>query len=152
MRLNAEFGSEKGDVFNYIPAQYAGAVAEKLGLADASGYCPVNQTTFKSTLSAQCASYWSCMACKMPKIGCSANSQGKVTAAAVVSLLNGEEPVSPYPANTCCRYVTLDYSISVAAVYRLRDYLIVVVEGVGGVSPKYASEIVRKTEATKARG
>ena len=36
MRLNTEFGWEEGDVINYIPAQYAGAVARKSGLADAS--------------------------------------------------------------------------------------------------------------------
>ncbi len=50
MRLNTEFGWEEGDVINYIPAQYAGAVARKSGLADASGWCPVNQNTFESTL------------------------------------------------------------------------------------------------------
>ena len=45
-----------------------------------------------------------------------------------------------------------DYSISVAAVYRLKDDSIVGVEGAGGVSPKDAGEIVRKTEATYAQG
>ena len=50
MRLNTEFGWEEGDVINYIPAQYAGVVARKSGLADASGWCPVNQTTFESAL------------------------------------------------------------------------------------------------------
>ena len=50
MRLNTEFGWEVGDVISYIPAQYAGAVARKSVLADASGWCPVNQTTIESTL------------------------------------------------------------------------------------------------------
>ena len=153
MRLNTEFGWEEGDVINYIPAQYAGSVARKSGLADASGWCPVNQTTFESTLVPNVHVIGdACMAGKMPKSGFSANSQGKVTAAAVVSLLNGEDPVSPSFANTCYSYVTPDYSISVAAVYRLKDDSIVGVEGAGGVSPKDASEIVRKTEATYAQG
>ena len=153
MRLNTEFGWEEGDVINYIPAQYAGAVARKSGLTDASGSCPANQTTFESTLAPNVHAIGdACMAGKMPKSGFSANSQGKVTAAAVVSLLNGEDPVSPSFANTCYSYVTPDYSISVAAVYRLKDDSIVGVEGAAGVSPKDAGEIVRKTEATYAQG
>ena len=153
MRLNTEFGWEEGDVINYIPAQYAGAVARKSGLADTSGWCPVNQTTFESTLVPNVHVIGDAsMAGKMPKSGFSANSLGKVTAAAVVSLLNGEDPVSPSFANTCYSYVTPDYSISVAAVYRLKDDSIVGVEGAGGVSPKDAGEIVRKTEATYAQG
>ena len=63
------------------------------------------------------------MAGKMQN-GFFANSQGKVTAAAVVSLLNGEDPVSSF-ANTCYIYVTPDYSISIAAVYRLKNDSIV---------------------------
>ena len=60
-----------------------------------------------------------CKAEKMPKSGFSANSQGKVTVAAVISLLDGEDPVSPLLANTCCSCVTPDRNISVAAVYCL---------------------------------
>ena len=75
MRLNTEFGWEEGDVINYIPAQYAGAVARKSGLADASGWCPVNQTTFESTLVPNVhVTGDTCMAGKMPKSGFSANS------------------------------------------------------------------------------
>ena len=48
--------------------------------------------------------------------------------------------------------MTPDYSISVAAVYRLKDDSFVGVEGAGGVSPKDAGEIVRKTEPTYAQG
>ena len=50
MRFNTEFGWEEGDVINYIPALCAGAVARKSGLADASGWCPGDQTTFESSL------------------------------------------------------------------------------------------------------
>ena len=40
--------------------------------------------------------------------------------------------------------MTPDYSISVAAVYRLKDDSIVGVEGAGGVSPKDAGELFAK--------
>ena len=48
--------------------------------------------------------------------------------------------------------MTPDYSISVAAVYGLKDDLIVGVKGAGGVSHKDAGEIVRKTKANYAQG
>ena len=70
----------------------------------------------------------------------------------MVSILNGEDPVSLSFANTCYSYVTPDYTISVAAVYRLKDDTIVWIEGAGGVSPRDAGEIVRKTEPTYAQG
>ena len=107
MRLNTEFGWEEGDVINYIPAQYAGAVARKSGLADASDWCPVNQNTFESTLVPNIHVIGDMlMAGKIPKSGFSANSQVKVTAAAVVSILNREDPVSLSFANTCYNNVT----------------------------------------------
>ena len=48
--------------------------------------------------------------------------------------------------------MTPEYRISVAAVNRLKDDTIVGVKGAGGVSPKDAGEIVRKTEATYVQG
>jgi sulfide dehydrogenase [flavocytochrome c] flavoprotein subunit len=153
MRLNTEFGWEEGDVINYIPAQWAGAVARKSGLADDSGWCPVDHVTFESKLVQNVHVIGdACKAGAMPKSGFSANSQGKVAAAAVVSMFWGEDPVSPSFANTCYSYVTPDYSVSVAAVYSLKEGAIAGVEGAGGVSPKDASAIVRKTEATYAQG
>ena len=153
MRLNTEFGWEEGDVINYIPAQWAGAVARKSGLADDSGWCPVDHVTFESKLVPNVHVIGdACKAGAMPKSGFSANSQGKVAAAAVVSMFWGEDPVSPSFANTCYSYVTPDYSVSVAAVYSLKEGAIAGVEGAGGVSPKDASAIVRKTEATYAQG
>ena len=153
MRLNTDFGWEEGDVINYIPAQWAGAVARKSGLADDSGWCPVNHVTFESTLIPNVHVIGdACKAGAMPKSGFSANSQGKVVAAAVVSMFWGETPVSPSFANTCYSYVTPDYSVSVAKVYNIQDGKISGIDGSGGVSPKDASEIVRKTEATYAQG
>ncbi|MGA1644557.1 MAG: FAD-dependent oxidoreductase, partial [bacterium] len=84
MRLNTEFGWEEGDVINYIPAQWAGAVARESGLADDSGWCPVDHVTFESKLVPNVHVIGdACKAGAMPKSGFSANSQGKVAAAAV---------------------------------------------------------------------
>ena len=120
MRFNTEFGWEEGDVINYIPALCAGAVARKSGLADASGWCPGDQITFETSLVPNVYVIGdACKAEKMLKSGISANSQGKVAVAAVISLLDREDPVSPLLANTCCSCVTPDRNISVAAVYCL---------------------------------
>ena len=74
-----DLGWEEGDVINYIPALCAGAVARKSGLADASGWCPGDQTTFESSLVPNVYVIGdACKAEKMPKSGFSANSQVKV--------------------------------------------------------------------------
>jgi sulfide dehydrogenase [flavocytochrome c] flavoprotein subunit len=88
----------------------------------------------------------------MPKSGFSANSQAKVCAAAIVSMMKGEQPVSPSFANTCYSLVTPNYSISVAAVYRYTEGKISGVAGAGGVSPKDADAAARAQEAVYAQG
>ncbi len=55
----------------------------------------------------------------MPQSGYAANSEAKVCAAAVVAMLNGQEPGTPTYVNTCYSIAGKDYSFSVAAVYRL---------------------------------
>ena len=154
MTVTTEFGAERGDVINFIPPQRAGAIAQAAGLTGDNGWCPVNQTTFESTLQPGVHVIGDAsIAGAMPKSGFSANSQAKVTAAAIVDLLAGRDPLAPSYANTCYSLVTPDYGISVAAVYRVGgEGKIVSVEGAGGVSPKTASADFRKKEAENAVG
>ena len=88
----------------------------------------------------------------MPKSGFSANNQGKVVAAAVVSNLQGREIADPKLANTCYSLVAPDYGISVSAVYRLNNGKLEAVEGAGGLSPKEAGMRQRQLEASYAEG
>ncbi len=143
----------EGDVINVIPPHRAGTIAQKTGLADKSGWCPVNQTTFESTLRKDIHVIGdSALAGKMPKSGYAAGSQGKVCAAAVVAELGGLKMPEPSYVNTCYSLVGPKYGISVAAVYRLTDKGITPVEGAGGGSPKDADETFRKIEAVFAQG
>jgi sulfide dehydrogenase [flavocytochrome c] flavoprotein subunit len=143
----------KADVMNFIPRQKAGAIAEKAGLTNDAGWCPVNQGTFESTIHPNIYVIGdSCVAGKMPKSGHSANNQGKVVAAAIVLALNGEEMVPPSTANTCYSLVGPEYGISVAAVYALKEGELGGVEGAGGVSPADAGADVRRMEAVYAEG
>jgi len=143
----------KADVVNLIPAQKAGALAETAGLTDASGWCPVNQQTFESSLHPNIHVIGdSAIAGAMPKSGYSANSQGKVCAAAVVAAVNGLPAPEPSYVNTCYSIIAPDYGISVAGVYELKDGKIVEVAGAGGLSPADADARTRAIEVQFALG
>lgn len=143
----------EGDVINVIPPHRAGTIAQRTGLADKSGWCPVNQTTFESTLHKDIHVIGdSALAGKMPKSGYAAGSQGKVCAAAIVADLGGLNMPEPSYVNTCYSLVGPDYGISVAAVYRLTDKGITPVKGAGGGSPKKVDDTFRNMEAVYAQG
>ena len=136
------FGDEiKADVVNVIPPQRAGEVAVQAGLTDDSGWCPVNATTFESTLHKGIHVIGdACIAGAMPKSAYAANSQAKGCAAAVVALLKDGQPGVPSYVNTCYSIVGTDWGISVAAVYKLgEDGKIVSVKDSGGVTAMDAS-------------
>jgi sulfide dehydrogenase [flavocytochrome c] flavoprotein subunit len=142
----------KGDVVNLIPPQKAGALAQATGLADESGWCPVDQRTFESRAHRDVHVIGDAsIAGRMPKSGYAANSQGKVCAAAVVAAVNGLTPPEPSYVNTCYSIIAPEHGISVAAVYRLDGGTITPVEGAGGLSPADAPERVRRREAAFAR-
>jgi len=147
-----EFDEYKPAVTNIIPPQQAGRLAQDAGLADGSGWCPVDQMTFESTLHKDVYVIGdACIAGAMPKSGYAANSQGKVTAAAIASKVAGMKMPEPSYVNTCYSLITPDYGISVAMVYQLKDGKIGGVKGAGGLSPSDASDATRKAEAIYAR-
>jgi sulfide dehydrogenase [flavocytochrome c] flavoprotein subunit len=142
----------QGDVLNIIPAQKAGKIAHAAGLVNDSGWCPVDQKTFESSLHKDVYVIGdACIAGKMPKSGYAANSQGKVCAAAVVAAVNGKAPGEPSYVNTCYSIISPEWGVSVATVYHLINGSIVSVEGAGGLSPMDASEETRAIEAQFAR-
>jgi sulfide dehydrogenase [flavocytochrome c] flavoprotein chain len=141
------------DVLNFIPPQKAGQIAHDAGLTNESGWCPVNQVTFESSIHPGIHVIGDAsIAGAMPKSGHSANSQGKLVAAAIVNTLKGRDPVAPSMVNTCYSLITPDWGISVAAVYRFDDGSIKGVGGSGGVSPADADRNFRMLEANYTRG
>lgn len=145
--------SHRGDVVNLICPHHAGELAHSAGLADASGWCPVDQKTFESSLHPNVHVIGdACIAGAMPKSGHSANNQAKMCAAAIVALLREQEVPIPSHVNTCYSLVAPNYGISVAAVYHLQDGKITAVEGSGGVSPAQADAQFRQREAVYAEG
>ncbi len=152
--VETEFGTRhKASVLNVVPPQKAGWIADRAGVTDETGWVPVKPNTFES---ARVKDIYvvgdATVAAPMPKSGFCANAQAKVAAAAIVDSLAGREPLDPSWANTCYSLVGPDYGISVAGVYRVRDGVIVEVEGAGGVSPRNADRAFRRREALNAVG
>jgi NADPH-dependent 2,4-dienoyl-CoA reductase/sulfur reductase-like enzyme len=146
--LVTDFGRHKADVGNVIPPQRAGSIAAAAGVADRSGWCPIDPATFESTLQAGIHVIGdAAIGGAMPKSAFAANSQAKTCAAAVARLLEGAAPPSPKLINTCYSLVAPDYGISVAGVYHPANGQIAEVAGSGGVSPAEAPRTTRAAEA-----
>jgi NADPH-dependent 2,4-dienoyl-CoA reductase/sulfur reductase-like enzyme len=131
-----DFARHKAAVANIIPPQKAGTIAQKAGVADRTGWCPVEPVAFESTLQPGVHVIGdSAIMGGMPKSAFAANAQAKVCAAAIVELLAGRKPVDPILINTCYSLVAPDYGISVAGVYRPDRGVLADVPGAGGNSP-----------------
>ena len=151
--LTTEFGSHKAAVANVIPPQRAGQIAELAGVADKTGWCPIDPVTFESKLRPNIHVIGdACIAGGMPKSAFAANSQAKVCAAALAKLIAGEKPEEPKLINTCYSLVAPDYGISIAGVYEPRNGQLTDVKGAGGVSPAKAPRSARELEANFANG
>jgi sulfide dehydrogenase [flavocytochrome c] flavoprotein chain len=151
MTLTTDFATHKADVANVIPAQKAGQIADIAGVADRTGWCPIDPISFASTLQPNIHVIGdSAIAGAMPKSAFAANAQAKVCAAAVAALLAGETPAAPKLINTCYSLAAPDYGISIAGVYHVVDGKLVDVEGAGGTSPLDAPAETRALEANLA--
>ena len=149
--LQTDFARHQAKVANVIPPQKAGHIAEVVGVADRTGWCPIDPVTFESKLQAGIHVIGdAAIAGAMPKSAFAANSQAKTCAAAVVALLNGSTPSSPKLINTCYSLVAPDYGISVAGVYQLSGGQLADVPGADGVSPAEAPRSARAVEAVLA--
>lgn len=149
LTVETEFNvKHKASVLNVIPPQAAGLIAQRAGVTNKSGWVPVQAQTFESS---QVPDIFvvgdATIAAPMPKSGFCANAQAKVAAAAIVNALAGKDASTASWANTCYSLVGPDYGISVAGVYGVSEGKIVEIKGSGGVSPREASDEIRKREA-----
>ena len=150
--VSTDFDIINAAVTNVIPPQKAGAIAAAVGVADATGWCPVVPETFESTLVPGAYVLGDAsIAGAMPKSAFSANAQGKMVASAIDRALRGETPQSPKLINTCYSLVAPDYGFTVAGVYQPEDGKMAEVPNSGGVSPLGAALDVRAAEAAYAR-
>lgn len=146
-----DFDELSAAVINVIPPQKAGQIAVRAGVADQTGWCPIDPLTFESTLQPNVHVIGDAtIAAPMPKSAFSANLQAKVCAFAVARLLSDLEPMPTTLANTCYSYTAPDEAISIAGVYSNADGRLSSVPGAGGVSPLAADKPVRQAEAAQA--
>jgi len=152
MTVVSEFGEpHKGAVINLIPPQQAGQVARDAGLANQTGWCPIDPMTCESTIHKDVYVIGdSALAGAMPKGAFAANTQAKVTALAIVNALAGRPVATPTYLSSCYSLVAPDYGFSVIDVFRATPQGIVSVPGAGGGSPRKADAGVRAQEARYA--
>ena len=151
LTLSTDFEDIRADVANVIPPQKAGGIAERAGVADATGWCPIDATSFESTLQPGIHVIGDAtIAAPMPKSAFSANLQAKVCAIAVARLLSDMDAQPTVLANTCYSFITPDEAVSIAGVYSNTGGKFANIDGAGGLSLLGAGADIRAAEAVQA--
>jgi sulfide dehydrogenase [flavocytochrome c] flavoprotein chain len=115
-------GAFNAAVANVIPPQRAADFAQQAGLADQSGWCPVDPSTFESTLHEGVHLIGDAIVPgAMPKSAFAANSQAKVCAFAIASALTGSQRIAPQLFNTCFTFIAPDDAVSDAISFKIAD-------------------------------
>jgi sulfide dehydrogenase [flavocytochrome c] flavoprotein chain len=151
--LVTDFDRVTADVANVIPPQKAGRAAELAGVADRTGWCPIDPFTFESKLQPNIHVIGdAAIAGAMPKSASAASAEAKLCAAAIAKLFNGERAPAPTLLSTCYSLIAPDYAISINGTYRPVDEQFMEVPGLGGTSPLDAPRSVRAREAAASDG
>ncbi|MEL6266343.1 MAG: FCSD flavin-binding domain-containing protein, partial [Pseudomonadota bacterium] len=120
----------KADVVNAIPGQKAGLIAEKAGLTNDSGFCPIVPATMASQIDENVHVLGDAtIAGDMPKSGYSANSQAKVAAMAVRAALTGSAAFPARFSNTCWSLISTENGVKVGARYEATEEKIAKTDG-----------------------
>jgi sulfide dehydrogenase [flavocytochrome c] flavoprotein chain len=108
----------KAAVVNFIPPQMAGELAQQAGLADQSGWCPIEPMTFESKLQPGIHIVGDATSAgDMPKSAFLANSQAKACAFAIAAALTGSERFVAHLFNTCFTFLAADDVVSDAIAF-----------------------------------
>jgi sulfide dehydrogenase [flavocytochrome c] flavoprotein subunit len=128
--VRTEFDKIRYDVVNVIPPQRAGAIAVQADLVGGDKrWCEVNHVTYESVKQPGIHVIGDAtIGLPVPKSGNVANAMGKITAAAVVSLINGKQPPVLAPGNTCYSWVSDREAIAVVNAYRIENGKVVQIE------------------------
>jgi NADPH-dependent 2,4-dienoyl-CoA reductase/sulfur reductase-like enzyme len=129
LTVTTDLADYKAQLVNVIPAQMAGAIARDAGLANQTGFCPINPENMKSTMDANIYVVGdACIPGDMPKSAFSANSQAKIAALMVRGeLLNSATFPARY-TNTCWSMIETDDAVKVGGRYEPKDGKIAAVE------------------------
>jgi NADPH-dependent 2,4-dienoyl-CoA reductase/sulfur reductase-like enzyme len=149
--LSTDFDKVKAAVANVIPPQIAGRAAELAGVADRTGWCPVDPVTFESKLQPNIHVIGdAAIAGAMPRSASAAHSQGRICAEAIAALMAGKTPAEPTLTSSCYSLIAPDYAISQRGTYRPADGQYVEADGGVIISPPGAPRETRRAEAEQA--
>jgi sulfide dehydrogenase [flavocytochrome c] flavoprotein subunit len=122
MTVKTDLAEHKANLINVIPAQMAGKIARDAGLANQTGFCPINPENMRSMTDANIYIVGdACIPGDMPKSGFSANSQAKVAAMMIRGeLANGRTFPARY-TNTCWSLIETDDTVKIGGTYGAKD-------------------------------
>ena len=116
--IKTDLANYKATLANVIPAQMAGKIARDAGLADQSGFCPIDPETMKSKMDANIFVVGdACIPGDMPKSAFSANSQAKVAAMIIGGELAKARTFPARYSNTCWSLIETDDDVKVGGTY-----------------------------------
>jgi sulfide dehydrogenase [flavocytochrome c] flavoprotein chain len=143
--VKSELSTYKAKLVNVIPAQMAGKIARDAGLADQSGFCPIDPTSMKAKADANIFVVGdACIPGDMPKSAFSANSQAKIAAMVIRGELAQQRTFPARYSNTCWSLIETDDDIKIGANYEPAPDKIKATEGSGFVSQKGEAADIRK--------
>lgn len=116
--VTASGNKVKGDVVNIIPAERAGKFAVDTGLSQGKQWVPVQAKTFASIVDPNVFVIGDTVDMPMPKTGYIASNQAKVAVQAIVDILAGREPGTPFITNNCVAMAGDDYGMTITATFR----------------------------------
>lgn len=120
MTVMSEDDDFKVAVANIIPPQFSGKIARDAGLADDSGWCPVNQESFESAIIPGIHVIGdAAIASPMPKAGYTANLQAKICARDIILTLTGKAVDPPVTSGACWSHITPDNAVREYAEYEI---------------------------------
>jgi NADPH-dependent 2,4-dienoyl-CoA reductase/sulfur reductase-like enzyme len=149
--LSTDFDTYKAAVASIIPPQKAGRAAELAGVADRTGWCPVDPVTFASKLQPNIHVIGdAAIAGAMPRSASAAHSQGRICAAAIAAQLAGRAVTAPTLTSSCYSLIAPDYAISQRGTYRPENDQYAEAEGGPVISAQDAPRATRQAEAKEA--
>jgi NADPH-dependent 2,4-dienoyl-CoA reductase/sulfur reductase-like enzyme len=150
LTVSSDFEKYEAKVANVIPPQKAGRIAEIAGVADRTGWCPIDPVTFESTLQPGIHVIGdAAIMGAVPKSASSAHAEAKECAASVIKMLRGEKPDEAKLTGSCYSLAAPDYGFSISGSYRAANGLYSE-EAAGVSSPADAPREQRAKEAAEA--
>jgi sulfide dehydrogenase [flavocytochrome c] flavoprotein subunit len=149
--LITDFENYKADVANVIPPQRAAQITSTAGVADRTGWCPVDPITFESQLVPNIHVIGdAAIAGAMPKAASAASAEGKICATAITDLLQGKAPQPRELGSSCYSLIAPEFALAIGDKYRPTGGQFIEVEGNATSTPADATAEQHAQEAKSA--